>query len=513
MSRANPRAVISTEEQLVPSANRCKITKNNQRVASDTNITDTMLRFVVGILRHHKLYKSVSLNATVPGIVHSANLDFASLIWDEFEWQVVDRITKPTKMSKLMYTRFTKLIIDHFLSCNKSIPRRSDFDMHSGGQDLPFTKLTNTIKGNYIFGMEIPDTMIDDAFKKSTGYKYYRAKKAKSKKAKADEELKEQHVSPVKMAYWCSNLWVGYRPWDPNLNIYRLYGVFDNYVIAAELSNNSLANALVILDSLPARSQRRSVCRIFPVETRVRDVEDTYVEWGQKCKDLVVEDPNAQLLLDLRKGSKASMLESLKQAKQAVEGEGSIEPKGDDDVAVLLKSTYLSLRVTTSSLEYIQTLLNDPPTNKLMDFMSNPVYTDAQITSAVIYLEGNPELTISISSASEVPPGSPIDREWDKRKKRQKDAGQSSTRSLRKDKTPIVYAQEDTYADQPQDQEDLYVQERPNAGWFMKKLGLANAIRRTTWSDLLLKSNIDQNEDHILGPSTVAIAKKLKGII
>ncbi|GKF61268.1 hypothetical protein Tco_0181322 [Tanacetum coccineum] len=101
------------------------------------------------------------------GIVKSANLDFASLIWDKFEWQAVDRTTRPSKMSKLMYTRFTKLIIDHFLSCNKSIPRRSDFDMHNEGQDLPLTKLTNIVKGTYIFRMEIPDTMIDDAFKKS----------------------------------------------------------------------------------------------------------------------------------------------------------------------------------------------------------------------------------------------------------------------------------------------------------------------------------------------------------
>nr|GEY22159.1 hypothetical protein [Tanacetum cinerariifolium] len=45
------------------------------------------------------------------------------------------------------------------------------------------------------------------------------------------------------------------------------------------------------------------------------------------------------------------------------------------------------------------------------------------------------------------------------------------------------------------------------------KSGSANAIRRTTWFDFLLKSNIDQNEDHIIGPSTVAIANKLKEII
>ncbi|GJR42560.1 reverse transcriptase domain-containing protein [Tanacetum coccineum] len=52
-----------------------------------------------------------------------------------------------------------------------------------------------------------------------------------------------------------------------------------------------------------------------------------------------------------------------------------------------------------------------------------------------------------------------------------------------------------------------------NAGWFTKKSESANAMRRTTWFGLILKSNIDQNEDHILGPSTVAITKKLKEII
>ncbi|GJR99389.1 hypothetical protein Tco_0315898 [Tanacetum coccineum] len=65
MSRENPQAIIVFEEQLVSHANRLVIKKNNQRVASGSDITDTKLRFVVGILRHHKLYKPVSLTATV----------------------------------------------------------------------------------------------------------------------------------------------------------------------------------------------------------------------------------------------------------------------------------------------------------------------------------------------------------------------------------------------------------------------------------------------------------------
>ncbi|GKD07716.1 hypothetical protein Tco_1187401 [Tanacetum coccineum] len=79
------------------------------------------------------------------------------------------------------------------------------------------------------------------------------------------------------------------------------------------------------------------------------------------------------------------------------------------------------------------------------------------------------------------------------KKKRRKDVGQPSSRSSKKDKAPIT---------------------RPNSGWFTKKSRSADAAnKRTTWFHLLLKSDINQNEAHILGPSTIAIAKKLKELI
>ncbi|GKE40139.1 hypothetical protein Tco_1463544, partial [Tanacetum coccineum] len=128
-----------------------------------------------------------------------------------------------------------------------------------------------------------------------------------------------------------------------------------------------------------------------------------------KLKGPAVEDPTVQSLLDLRKGSKASRLESLRQKKQPITGEGSSvaqnkyysstdtdsdtrlyssssdesanetddanesdmhlshdNPHGDNDDArygVFMhnkststpNSTYLSLTVTSSSLDFIQT--------------------------------------------------------------------------------------------------------------------------------------------------------------
>ncbi|GKC50141.1 hypothetical protein Tco_1072886 [Tanacetum coccineum] len=75
MSRTNSQAKIVSEEQLVPRANRLVIKKNNHRVASDSHITDTMLRFVVEILRHHKLYNQNVDQSILYGV--SADVDTA----------------------------------------------------------------------------------------------------------------------------------------------------------------------------------------------------------------------------------------------------------------------------------------------------------------------------------------------------------------------------------------------------------------------------------------------------
>ncbi|GKB78218.1 hypothetical protein Tco_0945113 [Tanacetum coccineum] len=118
-------------------------------------------------------------------------------------------------------------------------------------------------------------------------------------------------------------------------------------------------------------------------------VIDTHAEWGHKLKSPAVDDPTVQSLLDLRKGSRASRLESLKQKNSDKPEESANEtddageydmdlsddnPKGDDDAAwygvfmhtkstVTPNSTYLGLTVTSSSLDFIQTLLEETPAN------------------------------------------------------------------------------------------------------------------------------------------------------
>ncbi|GKE32757.1 hypothetical protein Tco_1452079, partial [Tanacetum coccineum] len=255
-----------------------------------------------------------------------------------------------------------------------SIPQRSDVDLHIKGKDSPLTKLINTIDGKFKFRMEIPDAMISGAIKQSAGYKFNKQKRLKVRRVK-------------------------------------LMRIQKNYI------------------DLLSKVEERQV---------EKDIEDTYpAKAGLKLKGVATEDPTVQSQLDLRRGSKESRLESIRQERQAVvEGSNTYEekddeiddfdmdlsddePKGDDAAGfgVLmynkstesLKSTYLSPIVNCSSLKYIQNLLNKLLVHELMYLMSNLVYTDAHIISVVAILEGHPEVTSYLSGASEVPFGINVD--------------------------------------------------------------------------------------------------------
>ncbi|GJT06855.1 hypothetical protein Tco_0841317 [Tanacetum coccineum] len=293
------------------------------------------------------------------GIVHSANLNFASLIWDEFEWQIIERSYRPSKMSKLLYTRFTKLIIDYLLSLNKSIPRRSDSKLHSSQDDHPITKLLSTTNGEYKFEMEVSDAMISDAIKKKAEYKYYMAKTVESKKAKIIDKPEEQHICIIKSERGKGFLCYG----DQVANV---PSKLKKDVVPRKTRSLTIAEEAVVDTATDATLYSSSLDKSKESANETDDVDESNM-------DLSNDNPNR-----------------------------------DDDVAnygvfmhnkstATPNSTYLSLTVTSSSLDFIQTLLDETPEKELMDFMSHPVYTDAQTTSVVHNPEGNPELTSYIS--------------------------------------------------------------------------------------------------------------------
>ncbi|GJX98425.1 hypothetical protein Tco_0355444 [Tanacetum coccineum] len=196
-------------------------------------------------------------------------------------------------MSKLLYTRFTKLIINHFLSNNKSIPRISSSKLHNSQDDQPITKLSNTVKGNYKFGMEIPDIMISDAIKKLAGYKFYMAKKVESEIAKIVDEPEEQHVSPVKSGkgkgFMCYGDQVANVPNKLRKDVVPRKP--RSLTITEETIVGDLEKSFSIQEP---RTQRRQRSQLTIDRQTDKAVADIYNEWGQKLKGPAVDDPAVQ---------------------------------------------------------------------------------------------------------------------------------------------------------------------------------------------------------------------------
>nr|GEV50232.1 hypothetical protein [Tanacetum cinerariifolium] len=209
-------------------------------------------------------------------------------------------------------------------------------------------------------------------------------------------------------------------------------------------------------------------------------------------------------------------------------------PHRDDDDAMyevfmhnkstaIPNSTYLSPTVTSSSLDFIQTLLDEAPTNKLMDFMSHPVYTDAQTTLEVHNPEGNPELTIYVLDASEVPLGTHVDvlqkfnfkkavtwkfKEYDQKLEALTNFNVSKAfekavqaKDLTKIKKLLPTHISNVVA--------IYV--KPHLNTSLLEVMKTNQINLFTQSST--STDIDKDENHILRSLTVTIKKKFKELI
>ncbi|GJS18469.1 hypothetical protein Tco_0412941 [Tanacetum coccineum] len=432
MSRTNSQDEIVSEEQLVPRANRLVIKKNNQRVASDSHITDTMLRFVVEILRQHKLYKPVSLTATVPIIYlhQSQNKDDCRFKNGRYK---------------------TSSTIESYSECSYQSLLGKGIKAGTTVR-LPIIQI---LWGDYRFGMEIPDTMISDAIKKLAGYKFYMAKKVKSENAKTVDEPEEQHVSPVK-----SRRGKGF----------MCYG-------------NQVANVPTSLkkDVVPRKTRSQTIVEEIVIGELADSISIQELRTQQR---LSVEDPAVQSLLDLRKGLKASRLESLRQKKQAVAGEGSsaahnkyYDSSDNDSEAILYSSnddatrygvlmhnkstatsnsTYLSLKIKLlHRIQESKSNMTHPTYQKLYDTLYESVCLDHDTLN-------DPDAEPSFHKRVHDNQDPPNNREREKRKKHRKDVGKTSSKSSRRNKSPLVHAQDDTPDIQLVDQEDEYIRTRLN---------------------------------------------------
>ncbi|GJU12228.1 hypothetical protein Tco_1134624 [Tanacetum coccineum] len=133
------------------------------------------------------------------GMFHNKNVDFAELTWEDFQYQIEFRQSKLRRREIMPYPRFTKIIINYFLSQHKSLAKKKHSHINTIKDDgvlyrLKFVRISEDVQE---YGRAIPDTMLTDEIKKSKDYKAFIGystrlvppKKTRSKGSKGKKEV------------------------------------------------------------------------------------------------------------------------------------------------------------------------------------------------------------------------------------------------------------------------------------------------------------------------------------
>nr|GFA39198.1 hypothetical protein [Tanacetum cinerariifolium] len=109
------------------------------------------------------------------GFYHRINIDFAYLIWEDFVYKVEYKSQK--RRNEMNYPRFTKVIVNYFMTRKPSISRRNRIHWHYVRDDAMFLtiKVVSTHQTNQQYGAILPIELTTAEIRNSKAYKEYHA--------------------------------------------------------------------------------------------------------------------------------------------------------------------------------------------------------------------------------------------------------------------------------------------------------------------------------------------------
>ncbi|GJU87227.1 hypothetical protein Tco_1294773 [Tanacetum coccineum] len=110
------------------------------------------------------------------GMYHKKNVDYAYLLWEDFIYQVENKNVK--RSNEMYYPRFTKVIVNFFMTKDSSIPRRNRVNWHFSSRMTQFhhdRRVVSRHEDTQLYGAILPDELTNEAIKDSESYKEYYA--------------------------------------------------------------------------------------------------------------------------------------------------------------------------------------------------------------------------------------------------------------------------------------------------------------------------------------------------
>ncbi|GJS04138.1 hypothetical protein Tco_0320646 [Tanacetum coccineum] len=129
------------------------------------------------------------------GMYYKKNLDFVALIWEDLAYQIDNIDSK--KQDKMFYPRFTKIIIHHFLTKDKSRSMRNRMFMDTARDDslLGTMRFISRHADTQVYGEILPQAMTDQALLDSVAYKTYYAIASGAEPLKSRKSQKKSESS------------------------------------------------------------------------------------------------------------------------------------------------------------------------------------------------------------------------------------------------------------------------------------------------------------------------------
>nr|GEW73052.1 retrotransposon protein, putative, Ty1-copia subclass [Tanacetum cinerariifolium] len=183
---------VTLDNALVPPKKRVEIGKCNIRINPVKTQKEPMYQVILDALALTTCYPAFLIIADVSKIyMHQfwftndkkdstfypfkidkkRNVDFVELLWEDFTFQIENRDTK--KKEKMYYLRFTKAIIHHFISKDKSISTRNKMFMHTALDDsiLVRMRFVSKVDDYQVYGALLPEAMTIQKMRASPTYK------------------------------------------------------------------------------------------------------------------------------------------------------------------------------------------------------------------------------------------------------------------------------------------------------------------------------------------------------
>ncbi|GJT02083.1 hypothetical protein Tco_0823252 [Tanacetum coccineum] len=104
---------------------------------------------------------------------YKKNVDYVELLWEDFTYQIDNKAHKME--DKMYYPRFTKVIIHHFLTKDKTISKRNKIGMHTSRDDYLINTLrfVSSKEESQIYRARLPNSMTNPEMRETKAYKTY----------------------------------------------------------------------------------------------------------------------------------------------------------------------------------------------------------------------------------------------------------------------------------------------------------------------------------------------------